>query len=196
MDWNSRYVDADTPWDKGAATPVLGELIQCKPEYFIEGGRALVPGCGRGYDVIPLLDQGMKVTGMDISQAALNEAEILHGSSDDLNWLQADLFQAQDGLENVYDVVWEHTCYCAIQPSQREDYVDAMSHFIRPNGYLAGVFFIETGKPLEEGPPFKTSKQEVYENFGRKFKLVWEGKPESSYPGREDREWLMVWKKV
>lgn len=195
MDWNVRYENEDTPWDKGAASPVLEELLEKRGEYFKKGGKALIPGCGRGHDAMPLVEAGMSVDGMDISALALAEADNLYGSSDKLRWVKADLFKLGEEWESSYDLVWEHTCYCAIDPSLRMDYADAVLNILKPGAYLVGVFFVDTQMPIGEGPPYETSRDEVNKNFQRNFNLIWEGKPEKSYEGRENREWVMIWQK-
>ncbi|MFM8766042.1 MAG: thiopurine S-methyltransferase, partial [Spartobacteria bacterium] len=47
VDWNTRYVAGDTPWDKGTAHPALVARLQNQPLK----GSVLVPGCGAGHDV-------------------------------------------------------------------------------------------------------------------------------------------------
>ena len=47
MDWNRRYEENDTPWDKGEAHPVLRDMLARDAL----SGRVLVPGCGAGHDV-------------------------------------------------------------------------------------------------------------------------------------------------
>jgi len=194
-DWNARYIEADTPWDKGMATPIISELMEKLPQFFQAESRVLIPGCGRGHDAQPFLNAGMQVTGVDISSLALSDAAEVYGYGGNVRWLANDIFAMPDTHIRHYDIIWEHTCYCAIQPDMRESYVDAVVSLLKPNAYFIGTFFIETGVPLEEGPPFYTSRDDVFANFDRKFHLVWEGKPSKSYEGREGREWVMIWRK-
>jgi hypothetical protein len=193
MDWNARYNNDDMPWDKGEGTPVLAELLRILPQYFQPDTNALVPGCGLGHDVAILHEAGIDATGLDIAETALRLARKAHPELGEA-WLKNDLFTMSDKA-GAYDLVWEHTCYCAIPPEKRADYADSVFDLLKPNAYFAGVFFTDTGQPPEVGPPFSTTRAEVFENFDRMFHLVWEGKPSQSYPGREDCEWVMVWRK-
>ncbi len=193
MDWNARYNNDDMPWNKGEGTPVLAELIREIPQYFRPDTKALVPGCGLGHDVAMLQAAGIDTTGMDISETALRLAREAHPELGDI-WLKDDLF-TMSNKAGKYDLVWEHTCYCAIPPEKRADYTDSVFNLMKPNAYFAGVFFTDTGQPPEVGPPYSTTRAEVFENFGRIFHLVWEGKPNQTYPGRENCEWVMVWRK-
>ncbi len=193
MDWNERYKNDDKPWDKGVGTPVLAELLRIVPQYFQPDTLALVPGCGLGHDVKMLHEAGVNAIGLDISETALKMARETHPELGEV-WLMDDLFKMQ-GHAETYDLIWEHTCYCAIPREMRNSYAESVFELLKPNAYFAGVFFTDTGQPPEEGPPFSTTRAEVFENFDRLFHLVWEGKPSQSYPGRENCEWVMVWRK-
>ncbi len=193
MDWDQRYKDGDKPWDKGSATPVLAELLTQAPEYFKPGIKTLVPGCGLGHDVSLLKNAGLDTYGLDISETALETARQTYPELGDV-WIADDLFELKEKSPS-YDLIWEHTCYCAILPEQRKDYIASALRILKPGGYFAGVFFINTGKAPNEGPPFSTTKQEIIETFSPHFDLARESKPSQSYPGRENREWVSIWRK-
>ena len=193
MDWDLRYREGDKPWDKGKATPVLLELTQNTSDYFKTGFKTLVPGCGIGHDVALLNILGLNAFGLDISETAIKAANETYPDLGDI-WLVDNIFQLS-GKENSYDLIWEHTCYCAILPEQRTSYVKSMYNILKPGGYLAGVFFTDTGQAPEIGPPFATTKDNIRELFSPNFKLVWESKPSQCYPGRENCEHVFVWRK-
>ena len=193
MNWDQRYLNGDKPWDKGSATPVLAELLDTQPDYFKPNMRALVPGCGIGHDVAFLHQAGINAIGLDISPTAINSAKQTYPHLGE-TWLVDDLFKMSHQTSE-YDLIWEHTCYCAIPPSKRQDYIDSLLILLKPRGLFAGVFFIDTGQPPEVGPPFSTSRDEVFDNFNSNMQLVWEGKTNLTYPGRENKEWIMIWRK-
>ncbi len=193
MNWDKRYKQNDKPWDKGAATPVLCELLNIAPQYFHPNTTALVLGCGLGHDVAILHAAGMVTTGLDISETALQMAREAYPDLGE-TWLMDDLFNMNSN-ETHYDLIWEHTCYCAIPPKKRQDYVNSVFSLLKPGAYFIGVFFTDTGQPPQVGPPFSTTRDQVFHNFAKKFQLVWEGKPSQCYPGRENREWVMIWRK-
>ena len=193
MDWNERYNNDDMPWEKGVGTPVLTELLSIVPEYFKTNTNALVIGCGLGHDVAMLQEAGINAAGLDISETALKLAREAHPELGEV-WILDDLFTIS-GRASSYDLVWEHTCYCAIPPDKRKDYVTSVYDLLKPNAYFAGVFFTDTGQAPDVGPPFSTTRNEVFFNFSTLFQLVWEGKPKQSYPGRENCEWVMIWQK-
>lgn len=192
VNWNDRYYANDTPWDKGAPAPILKTLLQ--EEVFPKDDSTLVPGCGRGYDVAELAEGGHEALGLDIAPLPISWAKnnIAHPSA---RFMVGDLFDPHCLPDQSFGAIWEHTCYCAILPAQRLDYVASAHRLLSEGGILAGVFFTDTEMPEGEGPPFETSRNEVVELFSPKFTLISERAPEKAYPGRENREWLMVWKK-
>ena len=69
--WNAGIAPGEA-WDTGSASPLLLKYIK---EGKIPPGRALVPGCGRGYDVTVLADTDRYVMGLDISTVAVDTAK-------------------------------------------------------------------------------------------------------------------------
>jgi SAM-dependent methyltransferase len=83
--WNDLWADNFSPWDRGAPSPALIDLLAAgtdpdkKPLFAAppEGRRkrALVPGCGRGYEVLLLAASGYDAVGLDASSIAIKEAK-------------------------------------------------------------------------------------------------------------------------
>jgi thiopurine S-methyltransferase len=98
----------------------------------------LVPGCGRGHEAALLADLGYEVIGLDFSGEAIERAQAVQGSDrTQLRWLQADLFDgaalAAAGITTgSLQGVLEHTCFCAIDPAQREAYLDTVARLLVP----------------------------------------------------------------
>ena len=73
--WDSLWNESYTPWDRGGPSLALADLMQDKPELFSgqtassKNRTALVPGCGRGYDVLLLSALSYDVVGLDYSAA-------------------------------------------------------------------------------------------------------------------------------
>lgn len=195
MNWNQRYLQGDTPWDKGSAAPPLLDLLSMRSALFPTHKNVLVPGCGAGYDVEAIASHGCQVTGLDIAPEAIARAN-KDSSHPNTDWQLGDFFDPSLSNENRYHTIWEHTCFCAIPPERRVDYVQAAWNLLEPNGKLIGVFFLNTGNPAGVGPPFSVDRSELKDLFGEHFSLEWEAPPQNCYPGREEREWLMIWRKL
>jgi len=183
-DWEERYRTGEMPWEKGAPHPALVAFLKSDPVR----GRVLVPGCGLGHDVRALAATADEVIGLDIAPAAIRAAKAqpqVGGES----YVKGDLFALPAAMHGSFDWVFEHTCFCAIDPDRRADYVAAVAGALRPDGHLLAVFYMIPGlDPGETGPPFGTSKTELDSLFAARFSLVKEWLPPATYPGREGRE--------
>ena len=190
-DWNQDYSEGRTPWDKGAPSPALLEVIS-KGE-LPAGSEVLVPGCGYGHDVAAIARAGCTVTGLDISELALAGAKSSNGAAG-ANYMMGDFFDPSFAKAKGYDVIWEHTCFCAITPDQRARYVDAAHRLLRPGGALIGVFFAFAQDPEGDGPPYKTNIETIERHFKKSFTLEWARLPKNHFPTREGEEWMMCWR--
>jgi SAM-dependent methyltransferase len=183
-DWESHYRTGDMPWEKGAAHPALVAFLKPNPVH----GRVLVPGCGLGHDVRALAATADEVVGLDLAPSAVAGAR-KHPAVGGERYLLGDLFALPAKMRGVFDVVFEHTCFCAIDPSRRSDYVAAVADALKPGGHLLAVFYLDPGlDPGESGPPFGITLDELDAIFAPRFKLLREWKPGATYPGREGRE--------
>ena len=187
-DWEDRYRRKDMPWEKGAPSPGLLDFLAAEPVR----GRVLVPGCGFGHDVRALARTADEVVGIDLAPSAVKGAqEFLRTGAE--RYELADLFALPPLLRGNFDWVWEHTCFCAIDPAQRPAYVDAVAEALRPGGRLLAVFYLDPGNDSpDEGPPFEVSIAELDRLFLPRFRVEREWLPQRAYPGREGREWMRL----
>ena len=147
-DWESRYQNGETGWDRGASSPALS--VWLKTANLDSHASILVPGCGRGHEVVHLAEVGFDVTGIDIAPSAVSHLQQeLTGKGLNAEVLLADLFAFKPDVP--FDAVYEQTCLCAIQPGQREAYEALLHDWLKPGGTLFALF-MQTG--AESGPPF------------------------------------------
>ncbi|HTN43690.1 MAG TPA: methyltransferase domain-containing protein [Nitrospiria bacterium] len=195
--WAELYRNGDTGWDQGGASPGLVDFLKndsgsgrAVPFRY---GRALVPGCGHGHDARALASAGFDVIGLDVVKKAVEEATRLA----DLEGLknarfeQADFLHLPARLRGPYDLIFENTFFCAIDPDHRDRYVEAAASLLKPDGILLGVFYAI--RP-ETGPPFGATRDELLDRFSHRFKLVLDRVPRS-IPRREGKELLMLWRR-
>ena len=187
-DWEQKYLEEDTPWDKGEAAPGLVKWLKNnKPA---QDTRVLVPGCGRGHDANAWAKAGYETTGLDLSNLALNDARTQYDSQPGLAFFTSDFLH--ESPDHPFDFIFEHTLYCAIDPSKRDEYADAIKHWLKPNGYFLAIHFIF---PLsEEGPPFGGSKEEIISRFSPFLTLLDDWKP-NNFTGRENEEHMFYWQR-
>jgi thiopurine S-methyltransferase len=86
--------------------------------------------------------------------------------------------------------VVEHTCFCAIDPSRRSDYLAAVTRLLAPGGWLLGLFWCHT---LPGGPPFGSDPQQLADQLRRAglIPLLWE--PARGSRAERSGEWLGLW---
>ena len=191
-DWESRYKSGETPWEKGAPSPGLLEYLETNPPL---DGKILVPGCGWGHDVRAISTPANEVTGLDIAPSAIQGADSFAKTGRETYRLE-DLFNLPSDMRETFDWVWEHTCFCAIDPSMRPAYVQAVSTALKPGGHLLAIFYLDPGNDNEhDGPPFGVTPAQLDAFFSDSFQLVREWLPSRAYPGREGREWMRLLKK-
>lgn len=193
IDWEQNYLANDTPWDKGRPAPALVDWLKRNR---MEGS-VMVPGCGLGHDVraIAARDPLTRVVGLDIAPSAVQRAHgIRKVSSED--FVHANLFDLPSELRQAFDWIWEHTCFCAIDPTMRASYVEGVHSALRPGGQFLAVFYLnpydEEHPPETEHPPYGTALQELESLFSERFEIRESWAPEVAYPGREGREHMML----
>ena len=187
-DWESHYQSGDIPWEKGGPHPALVEFLKRSPVH----GQVLVPGCGTGHDVRALAATADEVIGIDIAPSAVARAKA-HPAVGGERYQLADLFALPPSFRGAFDAVFEHTCFCAIDPSLREKYAAAVVGALKPGGHLIAIFYLDPGlEPGESGPPFGVTKVQLDAIFSPRFKLLGEWTPVTTYPGREGREVFRV----
>jgi len=191
-DWESRYRAGDTPWERGEASPGLVDFLAASPLH----GRVLVPGCGLGHDVRAISAAGgerVEAVGLDIAPSAVTAARALPRVGNE-RFEVGDLFNPPDEWLGAFDGVWEHTCFCAIDPELRERYVSSVARLLRPGGEFLAIFYLDPGlEPGESGPPFGVSPEELDRLFQGPFRLNRRWAPTRTYPGREGREEMRLY---
>lgn len=162
--WQHRYLEDNTPWDIGYASPPLKDFIDKLKDL---NTRILIPGAGRAYEAIYLHRKGFQQ--VHVCDWAAASFEHLRAEAPDFpekNMLIADFFE----LEGEYDLMLEQTFFCAIDPSLREAYVQKAASLLCQGGSLAGLLFsTHFEKP---GPPFGGTESEYRLLFSREFEIV------------------------
>jgi SAM-dependent methyltransferase len=187
-DWESRYQSGDMPWEKGAPSPGLVDFLAAHPDLPRE--TVLVPGCGSGHDVRAWAQAGFAVTAYDIAPSAVQltrEGNLAAGVNAEV--MRGDFLG--DAPLRLFDWIFEHTLFCAIDPACRDAYCVAVRRWLKPRGHYLAVSYLI---PDAEGPPFGTTRQEQLDRFLPDFELLDEWIPRS-YPNRAGLERMFWWRK-
>jgi SAM-dependent methyltransferase len=190
--WEDLYARGGDGWELGRPTPVLVDFVAATPP---PAGRVAVPGCGRGHDARHLASRGYDVVGFDFSPAAVGEARALAAAERAAaRFEQRDIFTLDRDFAHAFDGVWEYTCFCAIDPARRPEYVRTMHAILRPGGWLLACFFpIRSGG---SGPPFPVRKDDVRRLLAGTFRIERAFAPAASVPSRLGQEWMVLARKT
>lgn len=186
--WEARYQTGDMPWEKGAPSPGLVDFLAAHPD--LARGTVCVPGCGTGHDARTWAAAGFDTFGYDVAPSAIRlSRERTTAAGLEAQFQLLDFLTAEPPV--LFDWIFEHTLFCAIQPDQRQDYVEAVLRWLKPAGqYLAVNYLI----PDRDGPPFGTTREELGERFSPHFALQEEWVPRS-YPNRVGLERMLWWRR-
>lgn len=136
MDWDGHYQEGHTPWQRRDLNPAF---VHWRHTYLHKPCRILVPGCGTSPEVVELARMGFDVTALDLSQTAIDrQREMLEKArqratlevDDVLTWMP----------EHHFDMIYEQTCLCAIDPHDRHHYHQQLRHWLKPEGTLLALF--------------------------------------------------------
>jgi hypothetical protein len=184
--WDAMWRQKTTPWDRSKPSPALIDALNEKSDILnssTQSGetrrkKALVPGCGRGYDVLLFASHGYDAYGLDVSQTAveacqeldkeqgndaarypLSDPKLGRGSR---NFLVADFFKddlsfSTDG--GSFDVIYDYTFLCAIPPELRPQWPKRISELLAPNGSLICLESPLAKPPNAGGPPHGLSSE-------------------------------------
>ena len=192
--WESMYDQGAPPWDQGEAAPPLIRAIDALSPP--AESRVFVPGCGFGHEALFLAGRGYSVTALDFAEGAVTGLRRRAANAGlQIEAVQADLLELPREWDNTFDLLVEHTCFCAIPLHRRADYIRIAARVLRPDASLLGLFF-EVDGSVEDGPPFPTTRADVVRYFEPAFEIHHIERPQDSFAGRRGREWLAHMRRI
>ena len=149
--WDNRYKQHTDSWDLGEVSPPLKAYFNKIADKSV---RILIPGGGNSYEAEYLFNKGFRnVYVLDIAQTALQNLKLRVPNFPDTQLIHSDFFV----LDMTFDMIIEHTFFCALHPDLRRQYVLKMNALLVPKGELIGLLF---KLPLDRiEPPFGGDKQ-------------------------------------
>ena len=157
-EWEKRYIDKKTYWYLGDVSPALEKTLSKIPE---PPSKVLIPACGRGHEVVSLAALGFDVTGVDFAPSAIHDLKYrLSRKNLIATLIDTDLFEWEPS--ESFDVIYEQTALCALNPDLWPEYARRLYHWLRPGGILVGMF-MQTNR--DGGPPWHVSLTTLQELF-------------------------------
>lgn len=180
--WSDIYRTEEPGWDLNEPAPFLKDVL---PQLKLNRQRVLVLGCGKGHDAAFLAQQGHIVTAIDFSSEAINGAHEKYGHISGLEFLQADVFQLPQNQFGPFDLIVEHTCFCAVDPQLRNDLVQVWKKQLVEGGHFLGAFYVMSKRV---GPPYGGSEWEIRERLKSHFDFRFWTRWRHSLPRRLGKE--------
>lgn len=201
--WEKAWQENRTGWDAGSPVPALVDYLATQHTKPTQPRRALVPGCGSGYDAFALAQHGYHATGLDIAPTAAERfctcREQHNLSPEDARIVTDNFFTFQP--EQPFDLIWDYTFLCAIKPSERSLWADTMRRLLHPDGTLLVLIFpiFEPDNPAptqdeDKGPPYRMHLEHVRQILEPHMILTHMEEPKRQHPNRYGLELLTSWK--
>lgn len=183
---SSKNFEVNPGWNMDAPAITLKDML---PRMKLPKSRILVLGCGDSHDAAFFAETGHMVTAVDISVHAIERSKKLYGHLSNITWVQADVFKLPEHFNNAFDLVYEYTCFCAINPVLRSQLVQAWSRCLHDQGQLMATLFCMHKR---SGPPFGGTEWEYRELLKKRFQtLIWT-RWRKSDPRRQGRELFVL----
>lgn len=146
------------------------------------GAEVLVPLCGKSLDMVWLVKQGYRVTGIEISEVAVknffvennlaytvecNQGYISY-CNENTCLICADFFTVEKANLPHIDAVYDRASLIAMPPEMRPDYAQHFSRLI-DTGVRSLLVTLEYPQEEMKGPPFSVNQDEVKRLFGARY---------------------------
>lgn len=201
-EWDRMWQQKTTPWDRSEPNPALTDALNEKSIIIgpsTQSGRrkkVLIPGCGRGYDVLLFASHGYDAYGLDVSQTAVDACQELDKEQGDddkkypvkntkvgrgsRQFLAVDFFEDDfsSHTNGGFDIIYDYTFLCAIPPGMRPQWAKRMSELLAPDGSLICLESPLAKPPNAGGPPHGLSSElymQLFQHPGRDVKYAEDG---------------------
>jgi SAM-dependent methyltransferase len=151
VDWNARYVQGDTPWDRHST---VHELDRVLAEGWVGPGRALEMGCGTGRNALHLARAGFDVTAFDLAPRAIELArEHARRAALQVDFRVADFRHLPD-LGTPFPFLFDSGFYHCVRKELLRDLLAFLERVTRPGSlWLTLAGNANDPQPPGKGPP-------------------------------------------
>ncbi len=150
--WQERYQNNETPWDTGRPD---SQLIRMMLEFPIRPCNLLEIGCGTGTNAIWLAQHEFKVTGVDISEAAILKAKEKALNAE----VKCEFFAADFLNEKIigapFDFLFDRGCFHSFHgnPDEQKRFAENAANILHPSGLWLNFSGSADDPPRDTGPP-------------------------------------------
>lgn len=157
--YKEQYKAKTTPWDTGRPDFNLVDIVDKRP---IEKCKALDVGCGSGLNSIWLAQQKFLVTGVDVSEIALQKAKE-NASTYHVNctFLLLDFFEKDiPGLP--FNFIFDRGCFHSYDSdNERKTFAERVAYHLDEAGLWFAIVGSTDEPPGSPGPPRRSARDVV-----------------------------------
>ena len=166
-DWLDRWENDRTGWHESAGNVGLHAYWQGN------GGRVLVPLCGKSPDLVWLARHGHEVTGIELAEKAIHEfyaeqslgyreterANMRAYVCDELpiTLFCGDYFSFE---ADPFDALYDRGAIVAVEPAERPNYAAHTRRLLKPDAPVL-IITLEYDQSIVQGPPFAVHGDEL-----------------------------------
>ena len=190
--WEISYQSGEMGWDLGGITPVFDDWIKTYNKEL----SICVVGAGNGWDAINFATKGHNVTAVDFAESEIqNMRKLAELNKVEIHTLHMDIFDLKKQYKDHFDIVLEYTCYCAINPKRRSDYINTAYSILKSSGKLVAIFFSIDKILNENGPPYGVNINATIISFSKLFTLESKEISSLSIDSRKNKEIFVIFRK-
>lgn len=177
--WHDRWETNQIAFHNHDTNPLLARHLQT----FLSrpNPRVLVPLCGKSRDMVWLAQQGCRVTGVELSELAVEQffrewsmepniktaGSLKRYEADGLVIFQGSIFDLTPELLAPIDFVYDRAALVALPEDLRERYANLLIDLTARAPQL--LICYEYDQTCSEGPPFSVSEEEIRHLYGGVF---------------------------
>lgn len=172
--WKEAWIEGRTGFHKSEAHELLVKHLN-----IFKSDRILVPLCGKSLDMIFLRDQGLKVTGVELSPLALDQFAQENEISFELKQVNQQMVRSSPGLDLVqgnffeyqpaqkFKAIYDRASTIALPLDLRAAYFKHLQTLLSDDGVILMILLTASDHqiPLDFGPPFFVPVAEVKSAF-------------------------------
>lgn len=146
------------PWDRGTPHPLLAEWAD---QSGLRGpGRAIVVGCGLGFDSEYVAGRGFDTTAFDVSPTAVEATRRRYPDSP-VDYAVADLLDLPQRWHAAFDLVVESLTVQSLPVAYHDRAIRAVADLVAPGGKLVVIAAAREESEPADGPPWPLTPAEV-----------------------------------
>lgn len=180
--WNQKWQANDIAFNQEQPNEFLQRFLSTLNLKL--GDRIFVPLCGKSIDMFWLLQQGYKITGVELSSLACKAFYEEHNipyhdktvdsftlfCNEQINLLAGNFFDLEASLLDNTQATFDRAALIALPSELRKQYAAKLISLLKPN---TTMLLISTTYNQEEmaGPPFSVNEQEIMQLYANYFHI-------------------------